>query len=669
MEKTQVIPEKKNVTNRLAQTHFIGGGLLKDEIIEGYTVVNKLSSQTGEAEVFLAEKDGKKIVVKYYYPNFKPKVEILQHLLNLNHPNIIDIYGNGYYKERFFEIQDYAAGGTLGDKSEDLNFKYLPISEDRAIGIIEETIDAFKYFHAKGIVHRDIKPENLFLKNEDGTDILVGDFGISSLLDVVGGMSKVMSVTSRTEGYGAPEIYSSIVGKEVDYYALGITLYVLLTGEDPFSERSMQHVMRDTLEGRILEDLITRDAAANISSKMKKLMSGLIIVRHDKRWGYDEVVKHLSGEDVAVFHDVFKPKLPPFIFSSDLTIDTLEGMAKAISYDHDPGKKYLYRGMLEDWVKNYDQSLALRIGDLKEKYGELKTQEYGLIRLLYLLDPGLPLVLEDRTEIKNIADYNNYFKSDPDKLSKQLRSQYSVIHAWFLENGLEDYSKNILTLSKSLKSDKRFINIILLTNQGENFHPFEGTLTAMQDLVISKPSDLFDLPTEYRSYILAQMEDFDSILSIWLEKNTVPESMDRWFKGIFDHNWDNFRDIFSGNKILLSKLPYHTIEKLADTGDSEARAYVDKINREKAAIQRQKDEVAYKKSRLKRKLSEGFGSFIKWGIGFGIFGFVIGTFVGCIGCAAKSYVSNEVGGIITDWGLYWAMLGASVGFFEGYFFS
>ena len=93
---------------------------------------------------------------------------------------------------------DYAEGGMLQ--------QHLPIKDvSRLKKIIGEIVNAYKFCHAKGIIHKDIKPENLYFKNADGTDIVIGDFGISSLLD--GGTSRHLTTQSLTVGYAAPEMY------------------------------------------------------------------------------------------------------------------------------------------------------------------------------------------------------------------------------------------------------------------------------------------------------------------------------------------------------------------------------------------------------------------------------------------------------------------------------
>jgi len=182
-----------------------------------YRVQKILSSSSGEAEVYLISRGREPVVFKWYFQNFKPKDEILNKLRGLNHPDIVNIQESSYYERRFYELQDYASGGSLD--------QYLPIKDtERIKNIIMDTSNALKCLHSHGIIHKDIKPANLYCKNSDGTGILVADFGISSMLDSE--ESRLLTSQGLTIGYAAPEMYGignkMIVGREVDYYALGI---------------------------------------------------------------------------------------------------------------------------------------------------------------------------------------------------------------------------------------------------------------------------------------------------------------------------------------------------------------------------------------------------------------------------------------------------------------
>ncbi len=247
-----------------------------------YQYQGLISQSTGEAEIFLLSQNNQKYAFKLYYPNFKPKEDIVKQLRQLKHEDIINVSDYGYYLNRFFEVMDYAEGGTLD--------KYLPIKDaSRIKQIIAETINAFQYCHSKGIIHKDIKPENFYFKNSNGTDILIGDFGISTILD--SGMSRHLTSQSLTVGYAAPEMYGVggkvYVGKEVDYYALGITLIHIWKGKSPFDALGIHAISNLTTSGKV-------NIPDDMPKEIQKLIKGLITVYYVKRWGYDEVRRWLN---------------------------------------------------------------------------------------------------------------------------------------------------------------------------------------------------------------------------------------------------------------------------------------------------------------------------------------------------------------------------------------
>lgn len=296
--------------------NFTGGLLQIHEQVAGWEVTSKLGTLSGEADIYIAQKDEQKGIIKYYRSTAKPKTEILEKLKMLNHPDIVNIYDFGQYNDRFYEIMEYAEGGALDTRNADGSYRYLPLTEEKTEGICKEIINSFKTCHEKNIIHRDIKPANIYyrtleveeLEGEEkktvyrGDDVVIADFGISSIMDDTEHLHKTRT-GSRTTGYAAPEVLSGIITPKMDYYALGITLWELLTGKDPFTldngkRRNDAHLIRDTIEGRIADDILSKEP--RVSQKMERLIRGLLVIDPEHRWGYDEVTRHLAGENVEI---------------------------------------------------------------------------------------------------------------------------------------------------------------------------------------------------------------------------------------------------------------------------------------------------------------------------------------------------------------------------------
>ena len=283
-----------------------------------YRYESVLSKSTGEAEIFLLRQDGQLVVFKLYYQSFKPKQEILAPLKQLRHADIINVIDYGYFYDRFFEIMEYAQGGTLQ--------QYLPVRDVQRLRlIVSEIVNALEFCHARGVIHRDIKPENIYCRNADGTDIVIGDFGISSALDA--GVSRRLTSQSLTAGYAAPEMYGFggkvYVGREVDYYALGISLIHLWQGHSPFgSDMTPQAISNMTTAGQV-------GVPGDLPDAWQKLIRGLITIDFSKRWGHDEVQRWLNGEDVPVHFHVKEITYPPFQF--DLSQKASSTVARKLS--------------------------------------------------------------------------------------------------------------------------------------------------------------------------------------------------------------------------------------------------------------------------------------------------------------------------------------------------
>lgn len=96
-----------------------------------------------------------------------------------------------------------------------------------------QLIETLAYIHSQKICHRDIKPENI-LYDEENKNVKIIDFGISKKL-INRGIKKDMLTQTGTLYYRAPEMFEGGGYDEmVDLWALGVTMYKLMTGVTPF---------------------------------------------------------------------------------------------------------------------------------------------------------------------------------------------------------------------------------------------------------------------------------------------------------------------------------------------------------------------------------------------------------------------------------------------------
>jgi calcium-dependent protein kinase len=103
---------------------------------------------------------------------------------------------------------------------------------------------AVAHMHSKKIVHRDLKPENILFDNKKYSEceIKIIDFGLSKILDYPDASSKKLSFVG-TPLYVAPEVVRNVeYGTSVDMWSLGVIMFIMLSGRQPFRGEDMNSV-------------------------------------------------------------------------------------------------------------------------------------------------------------------------------------------------------------------------------------------------------------------------------------------------------------------------------------------------------------------------------------------------------------------------------------------
>ncbi len=145
----------------------------------------------------------------------------------LHHPNIVAVHDAGRIDDEYYIASAFIDGGSIRDFIRDQGQP----SARTAVRLVASLADALGYAHEKGIVHRDVKPENILL-DRNGTPYLA-DFGLAVRPAEVSDDKK--RSLAGTPAYMSPEqVASSTIDGRTDQWALGVTLYELLTGQRPF---------------------------------------------------------------------------------------------------------------------------------------------------------------------------------------------------------------------------------------------------------------------------------------------------------------------------------------------------------------------------------------------------------------------------------------------------
>eukprot|EP00092_Neocalanus_flemingeri_P085896 GFUD01108151.1.p1 GENE.GFUD01108151.1~~GFUD01108151.1.p1 ORF type:complete len:278 (+),score=109.41 GFUD01108151.1:92-835(+) len=187
---------------------------------------------------------------------------------------------------------EFAKGGELFDQVVE-DYKRNRLNERTAKLQFYQVVDTVRYLHSKQVCHRDLKLENLLLA-EPGPHslVMVSDFGLSKLWGEDG--SRLHTYVG-TPVYMAPEVL--VMGErnampgytyKADCWSLGVILFLLLSGKQPFSQGD--DMTKLIMEGRFRS--MTGGAWETVSGTAKSLVRALLETDPDKRLSTEQVLNH-----------------------------------------------------------------------------------------------------------------------------------------------------------------------------------------------------------------------------------------------------------------------------------------------------------------------------------------------------------------------------------------
>ncbi len=190
-----------------------------------------------------------------------------QTIAALEHSAIVPVYDFDEHEGQPFFVMRYMPGGSLADK-----IREGPLSLEEASMILSRIGDALDRAHGEGIIHRDIKPANILFNRygEPG----ISDFGIVKLTEATAQLTGSGIVGTPT--YMAPEMTEAgSLTSLIDVYALGVTLYQMLTGQVPYDAPTpmgilMSHMGKPVPDARELRPDLSDAAQAVIERAMAK---------------------------------------------------------------------------------------------------------------------------------------------------------------------------------------------------------------------------------------------------------------------------------------------------------------------------------------------------------------------------------------------------------------
>ncbi|WP_067695056.1 protein kinase domain-containing protein [Nocardia jejuensis] len=174
----------------------------------------------------------------------------------LDHPNIIGVLDRGRVGDRLWIAMQYVPSIDA-----QALLKQGPVEPRRAVQIIAEVAKALDFAHSKHVLHRDVKPSNILIEDSTPGDpgrILLSDFGISKALAEVSQQLTVTGMMVASLHYAAPERFDTAeVDSRYDVYALGCTLFELLTGHVPYPGTGLAQIWQGHTQAPI--PLVSRE--------------------------------------------------------------------------------------------------------------------------------------------------------------------------------------------------------------------------------------------------------------------------------------------------------------------------------------------------------------------------------------------------------------------------
>lgn len=298
------------------------------------------------------------------------EIETLRNVKHPKIPKIIEVYD---HNESFIIVMDYIEGSSLNsllpkreimtDNGAQLIETVGPHAEDKVVNWIKQVCDVLQYLHtrSKSIIHRDIKPANIMLDPKTGS-ITVIDFGTAKQCEIT---DKDGATTCLgTPGYAAPEQYGGLgrTDARTDIYALGMTMYALLTGIDP--QRSL------------VVDTSIRKVNPALSPGLDEII--LKCTERDAANRYSSCAELLYALDHYKINDVYhrkRNKIKVAAFAAALILSTVCGVTSLV-FNHQAkmSASDSYKTILDDasTEMDYDKkiSLYLKAIDVPNKSGD-----------------------------------------------------------------------------------------------------------------------------------------------------------------------------------------------------------------------------------------------------------------------------------------------------------
>lgn len=245
---------------------------IRDDIAKYYKLSSEFLGQGASGTVCLGENSKGKFAIKRINKlsqegqfNIYKEAEFN---LAIQHPLIIKCYEIYEDLKTISFVMELAEGGDLFDFIVNSPQGKLPL--EAGIDVTEQILEAVSYLHnEKGIVHRDLKPENFMVSIDKSSKPIIKliDFGLATYIPKNKG--EMLNDYVGTPSYAAPEIVRrEEYDEKVDLWSIGIIVFNMLTGLEPFKGNSASELNDQIKYKKISFDLIEDESMRNLTKRM-----------------------------------------------------------------------------------------------------------------------------------------------------------------------------------------------------------------------------------------------------------------------------------------------------------------------------------------------------------------------------------------------------------------